>query len=74
MFDDAGSIITENISPEWLQIINNSGLRKADLKKPEVVKTILEETLIYEARRASIKDPSLFGENKMKQLQPLQSA
>jgi hypothetical protein len=40
-FDNNGSLITENISPDWEEIIINSGLKKVDLKIPEIARTVL---------------------------------
>ena len=40
-FDHNGGLITENISHDWEEIIRNSGLKKADLKHPEIARTVL---------------------------------
>jgi hypothetical protein len=33
-FSHDGDIITENLSPEWMEVFNVCGLKKTDLKNP----------------------------------------
>lgn len=57
--DKHGNFQTKNMSPEWEEILRRSGLNPEDMKDKAIAQLVLEETIIFEAKKAAEADPTI---------------
>ncbi len=59
--DRQGNFQTKNMSPEWEEILRRSGLNPNDMKNKEIAQLVLEETIIFETKKAAEADPTILA-------------
>jgi hypothetical protein len=57
--DKQGNFQTRNMSPEWEEILRRSGLNPNDMRDKEIAQLVLEETIIFETKKAAEADPTI---------------
>ena len=48
-----GGLDMENIPAEWEEMFENMGLGKEDMKSAEMMQYVLEEAIIYQAKKSA---------------------
>lgn len=67
-----GQFYAQALSPEWEEIIRRSGLKPADMNNKDIAKIVMEETIIYQTRKAAEADPSILHSAAFTSIQNLQ--
>lgn len=70
--DKQGNFHTQSISPEWEEILRRSGLKPADMHDKQIAQMVLEETIIYETKKAAESDPTILASAGLTCIQDLE--